>query len=227
VAGSQLRSSDVPSFYRNGAEGTTNGAPAGDSCAFRIDSYAAALPPHTRPMANKGFCLWFTGLPSAGKTTIARAIIPLLRERGWNVELLDGDEVRQGLSADLGFDRVARETHARRVTFVAKLLARNDSIPIVALISPYASSRAHARAEIGRFVEIYVSTPIDVCEQRDVKGLYKKAREGLVKEMTGVDDPYEIPERPEIRVDTQNHSPEESARYVLSELDRLGWPARP
>jgi adenylylsulfate kinase len=177
-------------------------------------------------MANKGFCLWFTGLPSAGKTSIAHALIPLLRERGWNAELLDGDEVRQGLSADLGFDRTARETHARRVTFVAKVLARNDAIPIVALISPYASSRAHARAEIGRFVEIYVTTPLEVCEQRDVKGLYKKARQGIIHDMTGIDDPYEIPEHPEIRVDTVGRTPEQSARFVLSELDRLGWPVR-
>jgi len=178
-------------------------------------------------MANKGYCLWFTGLPSSGKTSIANALIPLLQERGWNVELLDGDEVRKGLSSDLGFDRAAREAHAGRVTFVAKVLARNDAIPIVALISPYASSRARARAEIGRFVEIYVTTPLEVCEQRDVKGLYKKARQGQIREMTGVDDPYEIPEHPEIRVDTEGRSPLESARFVLSELDRLGWPHHP
>jgi adenylylsulfate kinase len=178
-------------------------------------------------MSKTGFCLWFTGLPSAGKTSIAQALVPLLRERGWNVELLDGDEVRRGLSADLGFDRAARETHARRVTFVAKVLARNGAIPIVALISPYAASRAHARAEIGRFVEIYVTTPLAVCEERDVKGLYKKARQGIVKEMTGIDDPYEVPERPEIRADTEGRTPEQTARYVLSELDRLGWPQRP
>jgi|SRR5271157_882715 len=178
-------------------------------------------------MSNKGFCLWFTGLPSAGKTSIAQALIPLLKERGWNVELLDGDEVRRGLSADLGFGRAAREAHAGRVTFVAKLLARNNMIAIVALISPYATSRARARAEIGRFVEIHVTTPIEVCERRDVKGLYKKAREGLIQEMTGVDDPYEIPEHPEIRVDTVNVTPLESARHVLAELDRLGWPRHP
>jgi adenylylsulfate kinase len=178
-------------------------------------------------MANKGYCLWFTGLPSAGKTSIANALIPLLRSRGWNTELLDGDEVRRGLSADLGFDRAAREMHAGRVTFVAKLLARNDAIPIVALISPYATSRAKARSEIGRFVEIYVSTPLDVCEQRDVKGLYKKARQGLIHEMTGVDDPYEVPEHPEILVDTRGQTPEESARFVLSELERLGWATHP
>jgi len=178
-------------------------------------------------MANAGFCLWITGLPSSGKTSLARALIPLLRARGWNVELLDGDEVRQGLSADLGFDRTAREAHARRVTFVAKVLARNGAIPIVALISPYATSRAHARAEVGRFVEIYLDTPIEVCEQRDVKGLYKKARLGLLKEFTGVDDPYEVPVHPDIRVDTVHQTPEESARFVMAELDRLGWPRHP
>jgi adenylylsulfate kinase len=178
-------------------------------------------------MATNGFCLWFTGLPSAGKTSIAQALILLLKSRGWNVELLDGDEVRRGLSADLGFGRAAREAHAGRVTFVAKLLARNGVIPIVALISPYATSRAHARAEIGRFVEIYVSTPIEVCEQRDVKGLYRRARQGLIREMTGVDDPYEPPEHPDIRVDTVATTPEECARFLLSELDRLGWPRAP
>ena len=168
-----------------------------------------------------------TGLPSAGKTTIAEELIPLLRERGWNVELLDGDEIRRGLSAELGFGRAARETHADRVTFVAKVLARNGVIPIVALISPYAASRSRARAEIGRFVEIHITTPIDVCESRDVKGLYKKARAGLLQEMTGLDAPYEVPTQPDIRVDTVDRSPRQCAEYILRELERLGWPARP
>ena len=171
-----------------------------------------------------GFCVWMTGLPSSGKTTIGKLLAERLRERGWYVELLDGDEIRKGLSADLGFDRASREAHAGRVTFVAKLLARNGAIPIVALISPYASSRAKARAEVGRFVEIYVTTPLDVCEERDVKGLYKKARDGVIKEMTGVSDPYEIPEHPDIKVDTVNRSPAQSAAFILSELERLGWP---
>ena len=170
----------------------------------------------------KGFCLWLTGLPSAGKTTISKELLPRLRARGWPVELLDGDEVRRGLSADLGFDRKSRETHARRVTFVAKLLARSGAIPIVALISPYRSSRSRARSEIGRFVEVYVNTPIDVCQQRDVKGLYRRALAGEIKEMTGVDDPYEPPESPEIVVDTLALTPAQSADYILRELERLG-----
>lgn len=170
-----------------------------------------------------GFCIWLTGLPSAGKTTIARELTPLLRAQGWHTELLDGDEIRKGLSADLGFDRVSRETHAGRVTFVAKLLARNGAIPIVALISPYRSSRAKARNDIGRFVEVYVNTPLDVCEQRDVKGLYKRARLGEVKDMTGVDDPYEAPEAAQIVVDAVGLSARESAAYILRELERQGW----
>jgi adenylyl-sulfate kinase len=178
-------------------------------------------------MATNGFCIWLTGLPCSGKTSLAQALAPLLRERGWNVELLDGDEVRRGISSDLGFGRAARETHAERVTFIAKLLARNGVIPIVALISPYATSRARARSEIGRFVEVYVSTPIGLCEQRDVKGLYRRARQGEIKEMTGVDDPYEVPEHPDIRIDTVSQTPEECARRLVAELDRLGWPPRP
>jgi adenylylsulfate kinase len=170
-----------------------------------------------------GFCLWLTGLPCAGKTTISRELEPLLKGRGWRVELLDGDEVRKGLSADLGYDRASREQHARRVAFVAKLLTRNGVIPIVALISPYASSRAHARHQVGRFVEVYIQTPIEVCEQRDTKGLYKRARAGEIHDFTGVDDPYEPPENPEIVVDTTRLTPSQSAAFVISELERLGW----
>lgn len=168
-----------------------------------------------------GFCIWLTGLPSAGKTTIAKELVPLLRARGWPVELLDGDEVRRGLSADLGFDRSSRETHAKRVAFVAKLLARNGAIPIVALISPYQTSRRQARQEIGRFVEAYVNTPITTCQQRDVKGLYRKALAGEIKDMTGVDDPYEPPESPEMVVDTLSLTPTQSAEYIIRELERL------
>jgi len=170
-----------------------------------------------------GFCLWLTGLPSAGKTTIGKALLGPLQSRGWNVELLDGDEIRMGLSSDLGFDRKSREMHAARVTYVAKVLARNGVIPIVTLISPYKTSRAKARTEIGRFVEVFITTPIEVCEQRDVKGLYKKAREGKIHEMTGVDDPYEAPEHPDIRVDTVTQTPEQSAEHIIHQLEVLGF----
>ncbi|HTT35960.1 MAG TPA: adenylyl-sulfate kinase [Thermoplasmata archaeon] len=173
-------------------------------------------------MSEGGFCVWLTGLPSAGKTSIGLALAPKLRARGYRVEVLDGDEIRTGLSADLGFDRKAREMHAARVTYVAKVLARNGVVPIVTLISPYATSRARARQEIGSFVEVHVTTPLAVCEERDVKGLYRKAREGKIKEMTGVDDPYEPPEHPEIRVETVGLTPDESADYLLRELERLG-----
>jgi adenylylsulfate kinase len=171
----------------------------------------------------RGFCLWLTGLPSAGKTTIAREVESRLRRHGVQTELLDGDEVRRGLSSDLGFDRKSREMHASRVTFVAKVLARNRVVALVALISPYRRSRAEARHEIGAFVEVYVSTPLALCEERDVKGLYQKARRGEIHEMTGIDDPYEPPENPEIVVDTQSQGPSASAEYVLTELVRLGW----
>jgi adenylyl-sulfate kinase len=174
-------------------------------------------------MTHHGFCIWLTGLPSAGKTTIAKALTPKLKAMGWNVELLDGDEIRTGLSADLGFDRKAREMHASRVTFVAKILSRNGVIPIVALISPYRTSRAKARNDIGAFIEVYVTTPLEVCEQRDVKGLYKKARAGQIKEMTGIDDPYEAPEHPEIVVETLHHTPEQSADFIIAELRKGQW----
>jgi adenylylsulfate kinase len=175
-------------------------------------------------MTHHGYCIWLTGLPSAGKTTIAQHLVPKLQARGWNVELLDGDEVRKGLSSDLGFDRAAREMHASRVTYVAKVLARNGVISIVALISPYRISRIRAKADIGRMVEAYVSTPLSICEERDVKGLYKKARAGIIHEMTGVDDPYEVPERPDIVVDTLRQSPDQAADFIIGELERLGWP---
>jgi len=170
----------------------------------------------------EGFCLWLTGLPSSGKTTIGRALVERLTARDRFVELLDGDEIRKGLSADLGFDRASREAHAGRVPFVAKVLARNGAIPIVALISPYRSSRARARAEIGRFVEVYINTPLEVCEQRDVKGLYRRARAGEIHEMTGVDDPYEPPEHAEVVIDAVRLSPGESAEFILRELERRG-----
>ncbi len=187
------------------------------------------MPNATSPPAvsrREGFCLWLTGLPAAGKTTIAQGLLAKLKQRGWGAELLDGDEVRQGLSADLGFDRRSREAHARRVAYVAKLLARHETIPIVALISPYRASRAAARDTIGRFVEVYVATPLEVCMARDPKGLYRKALAGEIHEMTGVDDPYEPPEAPEIQVDAGRLSSTECVDFVVRELERGGWLAR-
>lgn len=186
-----------------------------------------ASPGASQSAPSLGCCLWLTGLPSSGKTTIGREVAERLRRLGRRVELLDGDEIRQGLSSDLGFDRAAREAHARRVTYVAKVLARNDVIAIVALISPYRSSRARARQEIERFVEIFVDTPLSVCEERDVKGLYRKARAGEITGMTGIDDPYEPPERPEITLATLGRAPADSAEELLSELRRLGWLPEP
>jgi adenylyl-sulfate kinase len=171
----------------------------------------------------EGFCLWLTGLPSAGKTSLAKALVPRLTERRLEVELLDGDEVRRGLSADLGFDRNSRESHARRVAYVARVLARHRTVAVVALISPYRSSREAARQEIGRFVEVYVATPLEVCIQRDAKGLYRRALAGEIREMTGVDDPYEAPEDPEVRVDASRGAPDELAEFVIRELERGGW----
>ena len=168
-----------------------------------------------------GFCIWMTGLPSAGKTTIGRELERLLRLRGRRAELLDGDEIRRGLSADLGFDRSSREAHAGRVAFVAKLLARNGVVPIVALISPYRSSRAAARTMIGPFVEVYIATPVEVCEARDVKGLYRRARAGEIRDMTGVDDPFEAPEAADVTVRTVGETPQESAQLILSALERM------
>jgi adenylylsulfate kinase len=171
----------------------------------------------------EGFCLRLTDRPIAGKATISHELALQLAALGVHVELLDGEEVRKGLNADLGFDRAPREQHARRATFVAKLLARNGVIPIVALISPSARSRDHARQEVGHFVAIHSRTPIEVCEQRDVKGLYKNARAGQVYEFTGVDDPYEPPNHPEIVVDTTRTTAGESAAYVIAELEHLHW----
>lgn len=172
---------------------------------------------------NPGFCVWLTGLPSAGKTSLANALLPRLAGRGWEVEVLDGDDVRRSPSSELGFDRKSREAHARRVMYLAKALAWNGGIPIVALISPYRTSRAEARREIGRFVEVYVCTPLEVCMERDPKGLYRRALAGEIREFTGVDDPYEPPEAPEIMVDAARTGPGECADLVVRGLERGGW----
>ena len=172
-----------------------------------------------------GFTVWMTGLPGSGKSTLARLLEARLREaHGRYVEVLDGDEVRRGLSRDLGLSKEHREEHARRVSYVAKVLSRNGVVAVVALISPYRSSRVEAEETIGpdRFVEVFVNAPLAVCEERDPKGLYAKARRGEITNMTGVQAPYEAPEHPDLVVDTTRGTPEQSVDQLIAGLERLG-----
>src|ERR671926_1811054 len=172
-----------------------------------------------------GFVLWFTGLSGAGKTTIADIVGPELERRGLRVEYLDGDVVRTHLSKGLGFSKEDRDTNIERIGWVASRLTRHGAAVIAAAISPYEATRQRARAlveEWGPFVEVYVKASVDECANRDVKGLYAKAFAGEIKGFTGVDDPYEEPSAPEIVLDTEDASPEESARAVVAKLEELG-----
>jgi adenylylsulfate kinase len=169
---------------------------------------------------SKGFTLWFTGLSGAGKTTISNLVHDELDNRGLDVEILDGDIVRENLSKGLGFSKEDRDTNIRRIAFVADLLSRNGVPVITAAISPYEEIRDEARATMdGRFIEAYVKASVEVCEERDVKGLYKKARSGEIKEFTGVSDPYEPPQNPELVLETESQSPEESAAQIIAFLE--------
>ncbi len=171
----------------------------------------------------KGFILWFTGLSGSGKSTLAQYLTPILRERGKNVEVLDGDEVRENLSKGLGFSKEDRDTNIRRIGYVANLLARNGAVAITAAISPYAAVRDEIRQRAdAEFVEVYVHAPLEVVEERDTKGLYKKARAGIIKNFTGISDPYEAPENPEVVVNTAEESIEESAQKILDYLASRG-----
>ena len=163
--------------------------------------------------------IWLTGLPGSGKTTIAKALHPRLKESGFKVELLDGDIVRKELSPELGFTKHDREIHARRVVYLSKLLSRNGIISIVSLISPYRDFRRYARSETNmnnNFYEVYVKCSLGTCIERDPKGLYKKALSGEIKDLTGLQDPYEEPENPEIIVDTERQSLEECVNVILN-----------
>jgi len=170
-----------------------------------------------------GFTAWFTGLPCSGKTTVADGVADDLRERGLRVERLDGDIVRKGLTSDLGFSKEDRDENIKRVTFVAKLLTRNGVAVLATFVSPYRERRRKTREEIGTFVEIYTRCPVDVCIERDIKGMYKKALAGEITNFTGVDDPYEEPENPELIVDTDKETIEESVQKVLVKLKELGY----
>lgn len=174
-------------------------------------------------MANSGFTIWFTGLSGAGKSTLSEIIEQRLRERGHKVEVLDGDIVRTHLSKGLGFSREDRDTNIKRIAFVASLLTRNGVVCISAAISPYREAREWARKEISNFVEVYVSCPIEVCRERDVKGLYKLVDEGKIKNFTGVDDPYEPPLNPELVIETNKETVEESVARIFAKLVELGY----
>jgi len=174
-------------------------------------------------LANTGFTIWFTGLSGAGKSTLSEVIEQRLKVRGRNVEILDGDIVRTHLSKGLGFSREDRDTNIKRIGFVCGLLTRNGVICISAAIAPYAEAREWARKEIGNFVEVYVKCPIEVCRQRDVKGLYKLVDEGKIKNFTGVDDPYEEPEHPELVIETHKETVEESVTHIFAKLVELGY----
>lgn len=171
----------------------------------------------------KGFILWFTGLSGSGKTSISKALEPELRARGCKVEILDGDVIRTNLSKGLGFSKEDRDTNILRIGFVANLLSRNGVVAITAAISPYRAIRDEVRAIEPNFVEIYVKASLEVCESRDVKGLYAKARAGEIKGFTGIDDPYEEPLNPEIICDTDRESVADSVKTVLSKLEELGY----
>jgi len=171
----------------------------------------------------KGFTLWFTGLPCSGKSAVADKVADILRSRGMRVERLDGDIVRQDLTRDLGFSRKDRDENIRRVTFVAKLLTRNGVAVLTSFISPYREVRTRSRQEIGDFIEVYAKCSLDECMRRDVKGMYKKAISGEIKEFTGISDPYEEPENPEILLETDKETLEESVGNVLKKLEDLGY----
>jgi adenylylsulfate kinase len=172
---------------------------------------------------SKGVTVWFTGLPCSGKTTIADGVAEKLRGKGYRVERLDGDTVRRSLTSDLGFSKEDRDENIKRVTFVAKLLTRNGVVVLATFVSPYRERRRKSREEIGEFMEVYVRCSIEECMRRDVKGMYRKALAGEITGFTGVDDPYEEPQSPELVLDTDSETVEESVEKVLKEMASLGY----
>ena len=170
-----------------------------------------------------GVTIWLTGLSGAGKSTIANALVDHLRAQGKKVELLDGDVVRTNLSKGLGFSKEDRDTNIRRIGFVANLLTRNGVVALVAAISPYRAVRDEVRETIGQFVEVHVDASLDELVRRDVKGLYEKALRGEIENFTGVSDPYEPPVAPEVHIDTEAETVEESVAKVIAKLEELGY----
>jgi bifunctional enzyme CysN/CysC len=168
--------------------------------------------------SHRGAAVWMTGLSGAGKTTICRAVYTEMLARGIRVEMLDGDTVRQHMCRDLGFGKEDRAENMRRIGYVAQLLARNRVVTLVSAISPYRAIRDEVRAQIGKFIEVYVNAPIQVCEERDPKGLYSRARRGEIRGFTGIDDPYEPPLAPEVECKTDQESLKESVDKVVSAI---------
>jgi len=174
-------------------------------------------------MKQKGVAVWFTGFSGAGKSTIADALTEKLKSEGYQLEVLDGDEIRENLTKDLGFSKEDRDTNIRRIGFVAKLLARNGVIVLVPVISPYRAIREEMRGNIDSFLEVFVNAPISVCEERDVKGLYKQVRAGKIKQFTGIDDPYEPPSNPEVECRTDLEELSESVDKIFAKLQSSGY----
>ena len=185
-----------------------------------LENLALQAAPARVAVPQRGLTVWFTGLSGAGKTSLCRAVAERLAMRGCRLEILDGDVVREHLSKGLGFSREDRDENIRRVGFVAGLLTRHGVIVLAAAISPYRAVRDEVRAEIGDFIEVYVNAPLEVCEARDTKGLYQRARAGLIRGFTGIDDPYEPPLRPEVECRTDRETVRESVEKVLSAIDR-------
>jgi adenylyl-sulfate kinase len=194
-----------------------------DGKAMTKSARQQANPSTNRPHAQAGFVLWFTGLSGAGKTTLAKLIEQELKARGVRVERLDGDVVRQSLTADLGFSKEDRDKNIQRVTFVAKLLSRNGVGVLASFISPYRVTRDWVRGEVTNFIEVFVDCSLEECIRRDVKGLYSKALAGEIPEFTGVSDPYEAPINPEISLNTGDESIEESLAQIMNYLEEHGY----
>jgi len=171
----------------------------------------------------KGFTAWFTGLPCCGKTTIADRVAHILKEKGYEVERLDGDTVRKNLTKDLGFSKEDRDENINRVTLLAKDLTQTGIAVLATFVSPYSERREKSRKEIVDFIEIYVKCPLEICKKRDVKGMYKKAFAGEIKNFTGVDDPYEEPKNPELIVNSDKETVDESVEKVLKKFEELGY----
>lgn len=173
--------------------------------------------------SSRGVTVWFTGLPSSGKSTVAQKLARLLADRGVATEVFDGDQVRSHLSKGLGFTREDRDSNVERIGLVCGLLTRNGVVAIAACVSPYRAAREAVRERIGDFVEVYVATPLEACERRDPKGRYAAARRGELARFTGIDDPYEAPDHPDVRLDCSVDPPELCAAQVLAFLERRGY----